>query len=710
MRRLLVCLLLPACAARARGQVLEAAAREVPRIVVPGAPIGSAGGAILLTAPTQPLIAPPGLILPSAPAIAAPEPWIVTAARPLTEAEASAEKLPSREDLDKLAFSLAPSAEVSAPNARPADSAPGLDSAFDGRRWPEAKAWRAVAPEFARGPLSPGLPVLETAARSLIARLLPRLYRRIPLTARYDRGENPTTGNLWNPETGHVVEIAPVTANSRGEVSTAFGGTPAARVQQKIEFLMQFAHEYFHVLFDDAVRRKTDHSPRSAYAAMTEGFAVGGEQLLISRMLDAAPSLGFGPRDAMDLSSLARSRSQWLDVEDNHYSEGIISWRKAYDQGGATGLLAFLSALSGPRMAAVPRSDPAYQLALGEPALLSAYLGRDETSAERRGLEAFAKAARGEKLDESQAREASAVVDRAGADAWRRAFERTLFADKSLESPKTAAATSRWYKKDATEPSGSIEPAAALARLSPAAGAALARFLADAVSAPTGAARLFDRPGPSAKLNAVAAVAETLPWDEAGRRAWDAGLMSWLTGSQFASVDFGASRIQTESDGLIAGRDGVSLPSRAANALEAELAVFRRPNGRPISNGVAFRNAGVKTPEVLTLRIKSFFLKKILSGEKKFEYRMMSSQNDALIKAANQRGAKYLRLHFQDNDIQLLAEIKKIDVVPGAQAAEPWDAEQGTEPGDAPHWRIALRSPTLIWDNPKARAYAAARP
>ncbi|MBI3552304.1 MAG: hypothetical protein HY077_07280 [Elusimicrobia bacterium] len=137
-----------------------------------------------------------------------------------------------------------------------------------------------------------------------------------------------------------------------------------------------------------------------------------------------------------------------------------------------------------------------------------------------------------------------------------------------------------------------------------------------------------------------------------------------------------------------------------------QLKVFRAPAGKKISNGVAFREAGVATPEVLTLRIKRFFFEKILSGEKKFEYRATGRQNDALIAAAVVRDAKFLRLHFQDNDIQLLAVVERVDVVPGAEAAEPWDKEQGTEPGEEPHWRIALRSPTLIWDNPKSRALA----
>ena len=33
-------------------------------------------------------------------------------------------------------------------------------------------------------------------------------------------------------------------------------------------------------------------------------------------------------------------------------------------------------------------------------------------------------------------------------------------------------------------------------------------------------------------MTAILSGAETLPWDEAGRAAWDQGLMRWLTGAR----------------------------------------------------------------------------------------------------------------------------------------------------------------------------------
>ncbi|MFI5345887.1 MAG: hypothetical protein ACHQ51_05890 [Elusimicrobiota bacterium] len=530
MRLLFRLLLLPLAVLNSRAAMVQVAPAEVPHIIAPSVAFGQSSAPGLYLVPTAPFLTiPPApvLIIPAAPVILTPAPVIVTAARPLTELEAAPEKLPSQGDLKKLAESLAPSRDAA--DASDASRAGALDSTFDGKLAPEATAWDDVSERFARGPLTPGLPVVETAARSLIARLLPALYRRVPAASAYDRSENPVTGHTWTPEKGHLIEIAPVRADSRGEVKNAFGGDGATRVQQKMEHLMEFAHEYFHVLFDSAVRRTENHAPHSVYSAMTEGFAVSGEQLLAERMLDLVPSLGLGPRDAMDLVSVSRERRRWLDTEDNHYSEGIIAWRKAHEEGGLQGMISFLSSLSARRMAGTSRSDAAYQLALGDHKLLAAYLGRQD-NAVRRGFDAFAKAARGEKLNEVETREAAAAVELAGPEGWRRLFDRTLLADKRIKEPKAAVETANWWDKKA-EPMASVEPVFALARLSPAAGAALSHYLAATISDRGGAVRLFERPGPNEKTNAIINGAGGLPWAAADQKAWDDGLMRWLIGT-----------------------------------------------------------------------------------------------------------------------------------------------------------------------------------
>ena len=534
-------LLLAARAAAARAQENAGAAgaaapSPAPHIILPGAPFGQPGTSPLIVAPAPSIILPApaqALIIPAAPAIAAPEPMILPAARSLTEAELAQAKLPSQGELNKLAESLSPQGAKSAPGPRrDAGQSPALNAAFDGARAPEANDWNALAPRFAQGPLAPSLPEVGAAARSLIARLLPPLYRRVPARAAYDQSARPATGHTWTPERGHLIEINPVGADARGEVPSAFGDGRTL-VQQKMERLMEFAHEYFHVVFDAAVGRTENHPMHSVFAAMTEGFAVSGEQLLIEKLLDNVLPLGLGPRDAADLLAISRARRDWLDVNDNHYSEGILAWRKAYAQAGLKGILELLGSLSAHRMAATPRSDSAYQLALGEPKLVAAYVGKGDASAERRGLLAYAKAAGGEKLTDEEARDASAVAAEAGPDAWRRVFERTLFADKRLKGAGAERAADRggdWWKTQA-EPMASVEPAFALARLSPAAGAALSHLLAETIRSSGGAISLFERAGPNEKLNALLSGAESLPWNEEDRKAWNDGVTRWLMGT-----------------------------------------------------------------------------------------------------------------------------------------------------------------------------------
>ena len=109
-------------------------------------------------------------------------------------------------------------------------------------------------------------------------------------------------------------------------------------------------------------------------------------------------------------------------------------------------------------------------------------------------------------------------------------FDRTLLADKRIKEPKAAVAAANWWEKT-VEPTASVEPVFVLARLSPAAGGALAHYLAGVISEPGGAARLFDRPGPNEKLAAILNGAESLPWDAASRKIWDDGLTRWLIGA-----------------------------------------------------------------------------------------------------------------------------------------------------------------------------------
>ncbi len=506
------------------------AGHAAPLIVLPGTPLSQPKGQLVLIDQGRSIIIPdtPKLILPNAD-ILAPGPLIVLAARELTPEEAAPQALPSEDSLKKLTDSLVAQPQDQGPgqDARDGGAGPGfLGSSFDGSRMPDAKP---TVEYFEGGPLAPELPRVTAAAQSLWSILLPRLYRRVPVRVVYDRSPDPETGHTWTPENGHLIEIAPVPADSRGQVPTAFGQIGQTMIQQKIERLMLMAHEYAHVVFDTAVRRTENHPPDSAYSAMTEGFAITMEQLLVERLLARPYALGFRPHDAMDFVSLASARQRWLAGMDTHYSEGAKPWRAAYERGGDEGLLSFLASLSARRMASIPRSDPAYQLAAGDPDLLSAYLGAAEDNPHRRGLDAFAKTARGETLSDAESREASAAIVRAGPDGRRRLFERTLLADKRIKEPAPQApnSSSRWWKQE-PQVAVSVEPSFALARLSPAGAGELSRFLADTISSPAGVKRLFERRGLNAKTSAMLADAEALPWDPADLAAWTQALMSWV--------------------------------------------------------------------------------------------------------------------------------------------------------------------------------------
>lgn len=178
-------------------------------------------------------------------------------------------------------------------------------------------------------------------------------------------------------------------------------------------------------------------------------------------------------------------------------------------------------------------------------------------------------------------------------------------------------------------------------------------------------------------------------------------LTSLTVGQSFAANPIGKIKCHLTLKGL-------SLPYKVRTDdqdFESQLNKLRRYKGRKIKNGVEFRELGIETPELLTLRIKQFFFEKILSGEKKFEFREIGDQNNALIISAMSRGARFLRLHFQNNDIQLLAVLERIEIVPASMAVEPWDKEQGIESGKKPNWRIRVRDPELIWDNPAASKF-----
>ncbi len=554
MRRLWLLILLPAAAAAA--PTARRAPARMPGLTVtaPNASLGAIDAPTLFASPSLTLNAADSsiiipedtssvlkgeapkiivperkkLIIPDAPEIIKPEKVIVEADRELTEEELAVEK-PSTEELQSLAKSLTTEGDPNDRSAADGEMAASLSASFDGAMGLHGEDLDIVQAYFKGDAGAPQLSKVEAAAHAMFRGLLPAHYHRLPATARYDRSENPSTGHLWSAETGHIIELAPVRRDSKGNVPSAFGSPNTTFVQEKVEQLLQFAHEYAHVVFDAVVRKTDNHSPVSSYAAMTEGFAVTLEQALVERVIDNPMLLGLSPRDVADFTNIAMARRDWLNTQDNHYSEGIQSWWRAFKTSGDKGVTAFLNSLSAGRMTKTLRADPAYQLAAGDAHLLSGYLGKDAQSEIRQGLEAYAKAARGEELTAKETALAEAAIEKAGPEGRRRVFIRSLFDDRRIPDTAERRQGPRWYENDGAKPLV-IGPAFALARLSAVASEELGQFLAETVSTAKGARRLFGAAGPNEKLVAITKEAEGLTFSEKTRSAWDTGLAEWVTG------------------------------------------------------------------------------------------------------------------------------------------------------------------------------------
>jgi len=503
----------------------------------------------------------PSIIMPAPKKLILPEPkkiitetesTLVEADRALTEEEQAVETMPSKAELDRLAKSLTSEDDDSGPNAAAGAEAKGrsIGAAFDGSVPMSAEDRTAVAGYFySDRPHAPELAKVRNAALRMFRGLLPAFYRRVPTAARYDLSPNGSTGHLWSAETGHIIEIAPIVADERGEVSSAFAIPGMVRVQQKVEQVLEFAHEYAHVIFDAEVKKAENHPPLSAYSAMTEGFAVTLEQALIDRAVSNPGLLGLSPRDVGDFLAIARGRRNWLSAVDSHYSEGIVSWRKAFEKDGVAGVAKLLASLSSHRMVKTQRSDPAYQLAVEEPELTVAYLGKDPHAPYRAGLDAVKKAASGEALDAEETKAAAEAIEKAGPGGRRRVFERSLLEDKRVSDARAPESGGAWWEKGKAAPVD-IGAAFALARLSAVAAEELAVFLTETLRS-GGGANLFGPRGPNEKLNAVVSEAERLPFTEEDKASWTEALTQWL----FAGFQARSAGVSTPG---ISGKDGVS--------------------------------------------------------------------------------------------------------------------------------------------------------
>lgn len=177
-----------------------------------------------------------------------------------------------------------------------------------------------------------------------------------PLTKKYDSLPEP---EIFSPQTDARVP-----------------GEPIAR---RIAGLMVLAHEYSHGIFDEFVVPKEARPARmvgdAVFYAMTEGFAVMSELLLIDKMAAARKELGLSEKDVADLIRRKNLRIMHLKREKDHYTFGTLYfWHKIYKEGGEAGMLDFLRSLNYQKISQVTLSDPALLAVKGKPAAFKKFL------------------------------------------------------------------------------------------------------------------------------------------------------------------------------------------------------------------------------------------------------------------------------------------------------------------------------------------------
>ncbi len=381
----------------------------------------------------------------------------------------------------------------------------------------------AAAVLAAPGPAAPDLKGLEAVTRALIARYLPELYR--PIAVRYGYEESnlgPGGGHTFTPESGHEITLTPAEPDPDGLVLSAIGPPGETRVQPKIEQIVTSVHEFAHALFDDAIGRRDAARPRdSSYDAMTEGFAVQCERLVLRGMLRDAAELGLSERDAADARRLLDARLRWLKSEDNAYAEGTPIWHELHERGGAAAMAAFLASLRAERMTAVMRADPIYQLSLGSPQTAGAYLGEGNPRL-RSDLESAAAAAAGRELSPDERAAGARALEAAGPRGREWLARRALLREVDVGDGLRVVPAFLRRAPDASE------ALFRLAALSPALAGRAAEILSWAASAPDGMRRVFEEPGPGRRFMSIVAAAESLPWTAEAKRVWDAAVMRWI--------------------------------------------------------------------------------------------------------------------------------------------------------------------------------------
>ncbi len=212
---------------------------------------------------------------------------------------------------------------------------------------------------------------LETVERAKLAHrlLLPEFFHDIQPLRTKEYGQ--TAAELLPGGAGRIL-LEPDNAtyqNERTEGSPLFTGP---QIQHRIRRLIMGVHEYAHLLFDQAVRDEDGTPPPAslgtAYASLSEGFAVMLELLADDRAAAHPDKLGLSAKDAKDLEIGMASRTRYLKLAKNHYTEGWLNfWLPIYEKSGTRGMADFLHRLYPEKLLGLSRASPQYDDLLRDP-------------------------------------------------------------------------------------------------------------------------------------------------------------------------------------------------------------------------------------------------------------------------------------------------------------------------------------------------------
>lgn len=306
---------------------------------------------------------------------------------------------------------------------------------------------------------------LRERSRRLYARLFPEVPANFPIAVGYQRSAERNATQRRPDESGihGITFFGPdftthATENELVESDLNVPGLPTLMIPRRIDNLATFFHEMAHGVFDRAVpvpdRFRT--SLDSGFFALTEGFAVMLEMVMIDRLSVARAEFGLSDADVAALQASKRRRIQILRRVPNHLTEGTFNfWHAVYKREGVPGMMRVLERLDPVLVGAINRNSLEYRLIQDSPELFEAFLTAGADQSPRRGFSAMHKSIAGKELSEDERLAAAGFLSRVRPSALRRLFSGMLGSRMVAGTPPEVAAM--MFRLSSLEPSVSRE-------------------------------------------------------------------------------------------------------------------------------------------------------------------------------------------------------------------------------------------------------------